>query len=123
MALVIIIFGVLMVIAGAWLVAQPAALFDLLRKHSEALALHVFAVVVRMILGALLVLSANDSLYPAAMEILGWVILAAAIMLAVMGRGNFKKLMAWALSLNASLQRIAGTASIGFGGFLVYAFS
>jgi hypothetical protein len=64
---------------------------------------------------------AAASRYPTAILILGWVSIAAATVLGVMGRPNFRRLMAWALGLAPSFGRIGGLAAILFGGFLIHA--
>jgi hypothetical protein len=44
------------------------------------------------------------------------------MILAVIGRNNFKRLMSWALSLLKPFGRVGGVAAVGFGAFLFYAF-
>ncbi|MBT2972078.1 MAG: hypothetical protein B6D72_12610 [gamma proteobacterium symbiont of Ctena orbiculata] len=122
MTYLIIIFGLLIVAAGLVILIKPEALFGLLRDNSDTLFLHIVAVAVRLILGILLVSESEASRYPVIIEILGWLSMIAAVVLAVIGRNNFKRLMSWALSLFKPYGRVGGALASLFGAFIVYAF-
>jgi hypothetical protein len=122
MTLSIIIFGALVCLAGLVILVNPEAVFGLLRKNSDKIGLHILAVVVRLVLGAFLVIQADTSKYPHVIEFIGWLSIIAAIVLAVIGRNNFSKLMAWALSKVKTLGRLSGLLATALGAFLVYAF-
>ncbi|MBX2838574.1 MAG: hypothetical protein KTR35_17075 [Gammaproteobacteria bacterium] len=122
MTLLIIIFGILMLIAGALLLVNPEILFRYLRNNIDNVAIHVIAVLVRLIIGVLLIIQSNQSRFPQVIEILGWIFIVAGIFLAVLGRHRFTKLLSWVLTNLKHLGRIAGVAAVAFGGFLVYAF-
>jgi len=122
MTLLIIIFGALTLLAGIVIVINPEVIFGILRKNLDKLVLHILAVVVRLVLGALLIYQSNISKFPFAIEIIGWLSIVAAIFLAVMGRRNFNRLMSWALSLSKPFGRVGGVFAVAFGAFLIYAF-
>lgn len=122
MTIFIIIFGLLTLSAGIIIIINPEHIFGLLRKHIEKLGLQVLAVAVRLVLGALLINQSSVSRYPLAIEIIGWLSLGAAIVFAVMGRNNFKRLISWALSLAKQFGRVGGAIALCFGAFLIYAF-
>lgn len=122
MTLFIIIFGTLICLAGLVILVKPETVFGILRKNSDKVGLHILAVVVRLLLGAFLVLQAGISKYPHVIEFIGWLSIIAAIVLAVIGRNNFSKLMAWALSKVKTLGRLGGLFAIALGAFLVHAF-
>ena len=121
MSYIIILFGTAIIIAGIIIVINPETVFGLMRRNMESLGLHILAVVVRIILGAALIICAAASRYPTAILILGWVSIAAATILGVMGRTNFRRLMSWALGLAPSFGRIGGIFAILLGGFLIRA--
>jgi len=121
MGYAIMVFGGLTLIAGVIIFFQPEIIFGILRRNSDTLSLHILAVVVRAILGVVFIGYASQSNYPLILDILGWVSLVAAVLLGVVGRSNFKRLMKWALGLSSSYGRIGGVIAILFGGFLVYA--
>ena len=122
MALLIIIFGALTLLAGIVIVISPEVIFGFLRNNLDKLVLHILAVVVRLFLGILLICQSNISEFPFVIEVIGWLSIVAAIFLAVMGRRNFNRLISWALSLSKPFGRVGGVLAAAFGAFLIYAF-
>jgi len=122
MTILIILFGALTSLAGILIVINPETVFGILRKNLDKLELHILAVVVRLVLGALLIFQADASKYPVAIEVIGWLSVVAAISLSVIGRQRFRRLMSWALTLAKPLGRAGGVAAACFGVFLIYAF-
>ena len=118
---IIILFGIATIVAGLIIVINPDTVFGLLRRKFESLGLHISAVVVRIILGAVLIICAAESKYPTAILIIGWISIVAAAVLGIMGRTNFKRLMSWALNVAPSFGRLGGLLAILFGGFLIHA--
>lgn len=122
MTVFIIIFGTLTCLAGIVILVSPEIIFGFLRKHSDEIELQILAVAIRLVLGAFLIYQAGASKYPFVIEIIGWLSIAAALFFAVIGRNNFSKLMAWALSLVKTLGRVGGVIASAFGAFLIHAF-
>jgi len=122
MTTLIIIFGALILLAGVVIVINPEIIFGHLRSNLDRLAIHILAVVVRLLIGALLISQSSLSKYPVAIEILGWLSIVAALSLAVMGRHNFHRLMSWALTFLKPFGRVGGIFAAAFGGFIIYAF-
>ena len=122
MTVLIIIFGALTLLAGIVIVINPEVIFGFLRNNLDKLVLHILAVVIRLVLGALLIYQSNISKFPFVIEVIGWLSIVAAIFLAVMGRRNFNRLMSWALSLSKPFGRVGGVLAVAFGAFLIYAF-
>lgn len=122
MTLLIIIFGALTLLAGIVIVISPEVIFGFLRNNLDKMVLHILAVVIRLVLGALLIYQSNISKFPFVIEVIGWLSIVAAIFLAVMGRRNFNRLMSWALSLSKPFGRVGGILAVAFGAFLIYAF-
>ena len=116
----IMLFGFTTAIAGIIIVINPDLVFGLLRRKLESFGLHILAVVLRIIIGVALIMYAEESKYPAAILVLGWISIVAASVLGIMGRTKFKRLMSWALSLKPYLGRIGGFFAILFGSFLIY---
>jgi len=121
MGYVILVFGTITLLAGVVILFRPDSIFSILRRHLESLSLHVLAVLVRVILGVVLIAYASESRFPIILEVLGWVSLAAAFILGVIGRSRFKSLMGWALGVASPFARVGGVFAVLFGGFLVYA--
>jgi hypothetical protein len=122
MSALIIIFGVLTLLAGLVIIVNPETLFGLFTRHIDEPWLHITAVVVRLVLGVLLIVQADVSRFPLVIEVIGWISIVAAVFFAVIGRDNFKRIIAWALSLQKTYGRVGGVLAVGFGAFLVYSF-
>jgi hypothetical protein len=122
MTYVIILFGLMTLLAGIVIVINPETLFGLLRRNADKIALHITAVVLRLIIGSLLILYADSSRFPLVILVLGWLSIVAALVFAVIGRANFLRLMNWAFSVANQYGRPSGLFAMAFGGFLVYAF-
>lgn len=123
MTIVILILAVLITASGITLIVKPLAISSFLEKNADRIELHVFAVAVRLLLGLALVYSAAASRYPVAMHWLGWIAVGAALVLAVMGRQNFVRLLSWGMQLVGPFGRIAGFIAAAFGAFLFFAFA
>ena len=122
MTVLIIIFGALTLLAGIVIVINPEVIFGFLRNNLNRLAVHILAVTVRLVIGVLLLYQSNISRFPLVIEVIGWLSIVAAIIMAMMGRRNFNRLMSWALSLSQPLGRVGGVLAVAFGAFLIYAF-
>jgi hypothetical protein len=109
-------------LSGLIIVVNPELIFGLLRNNLEKISLQVFAIGIRMVIGVLLIRYAGESKYPAIIEIIGWLSIAAAVTLSVIGRRRFLNLMSWAFSLLKPYGRVGGFFATAFGGFLVHAF-
>ena len=122
MSILIIVFGLLMLLAGMSLMTNPEIIIRVLRDNADKLWLHIGAVAVRLLLGALFIYQASVSKFPVTMEVIGWIAIFAAIIFTIIGRNNFKRLISWAFSLVEPFGRIGGVLAICFGFFLIYAF-
>ena len=122
MTALIMIFAALTLLAGIVIIINPEVIFGYLRNNLNRLVIHLLAVVVRLALGALLIIQSDLSRFPVVIEVIGWLSIVAALFLAVMGRYNFQRLMLWALSFLKSYGRVGGVFAAVFGAFLIYAF-
>jgi len=104
------------------ILVNPEIVFGFLRKYSDKIELQIIAVAIRLVLGACLIYQSDASKYPYVIEIIGWLSIVAAVFFAVIGRNNFRKLMAWALSHAKTLGRVGGLIASAFGAFLIHAF-
>lgn len=122
MTVAIILFGALTLLVGIVIIIDPEFVFGFFRNYMDKPVVHILAVVIRLILGAFLIHQSTISRFPLIIEILGWISIIAAVVLAVMGRLNFIRLMSWALSFSKPLGRVGGIIAMAFGAFLIYAF-
>jgi len=123
MTVLIIIIAVLIFVAGIVLLINPESIWGFLRTNINRTEIHVLAVLVRFLIGVLLLSQSNHSRYPVTIQILGLLSIIAAISLAVMGRGNFVKLMTWAVNTLKPFARVGGILALLFGAFIIFAFA
>lgn len=117
---IILLFGAAIALGGVLMLTKPDVIFNLFAKQTNSPGLHVFAVVVRIFLGVVLIIGASQSRFPVVLQVLGWLSIIAAFVLGVMGRTKFVSLINWALGIRSPLKRLVGIIAILFGGFLVY---
>ena len=83
-----------------------------------------FAVLVRLALGAALIVSAPDSRFPLVFLTLGWVAIAAAIAAALLGRVRLRRFVNWWVEwFSPSTARLWLLFAIAFGAFIIYGVS
>ena len=119
---VILLFALLIFVAGIIVLFDPEIIFGAIRGNLDKPGLQVVAIVLRLVLGILLIEYAPVSRFPLIIEIRGWLSSAAALTFMLIGRANFLRLMNWALSLLKPYGRIGGIFAAAFGAFLFYAF-
>ena len=122
MSILIILIGALILLAGLVIVLNPEIIFSFFQKNLDKLGLYVLASVLRIVLGILLITQSNLSKFPLVIEIMGWLSIIAAILLVIIGRRNFNRLMSWALSFVKTFGRVGGVLAMAFGAFLIYSF-
>ncbi len=120
MIYVVLLFGLLITISSVVVIVKPNYIYSVFTKYGDTLGLHVFAVIVRIILGVTLVIAASESKAPIIMEIIGWLLISAALLLSVIGRERFKGLIKWSVGISSITQRLMATVGILFGCFLIY---
>lgn len=115
----IALFGVLIILACAYGLADPQGLMRHIEKFSSVGG-YIFAIVVRVILGAAALMAAADSLLPVFLEIIGGISLIAAAVLLLIGKGRFSRLIQWVASFNSSFLRLWLVFGMLFGVAMVW---
>ena len=121
MQYMIITFGAVIAMAGLVMVIAPQMLLGMLQKNASKSLLFAFAVIVRLVLGALLIAYASKSAFPLTLQFLGWIAVAAAVAMLVAGRERLGRLIGWVISVASRYVRPAGILTVLFGAFLIYA--
>jgi len=103
------------------LIVKPVYILGIFAKYGETTGLHVFAIIIRIILGIALIMAAADSKYPIVLQISGWLTLIVVLVLSAIGRERFKSVIKWSLSMKPGFQRLMGFLGILFGFFLFHA--
>jgi len=98
----------------------PAQLLHAVRAAWRYPAAMYVAVMVRLTVGALLLLAAPHCRFPLAFQVLGWIAIMAALLLPVVGRGRIDRLLDWWSGRSTLGIRLWSLAGLAFGCFLVY---
>jgi len=90
--------------------------------NARATQLRILASVFRIALGAVLILGAYATDFPATVRAIGWIALFAGVVFLFVGSTNFEKMVSWALGwLTPALVRAAGMLGAALGTFLLVA--
>ncbi len=122
MITLIIVFGVFIFLAGLYLLVRPAKFIGQIEALGERAWVYALAIGIRAVLGLILIQQAVNSKFPLVIEVLGWISLVAAIILATLGRRRFTRLMFWIIGKARPIAPVGGFFAVLFGAFLVYAF-
>lgn len=117
----IILFNLFILAMAGFMAFRPRQFTETLLKLSEAVWLHVLAAAARIAIGIALILYADQSRFPLTLQILGWLAIFAGVILALVPRAKFIRLMHWAFERFARYTRIAAVFAVLFAGFLIYA--
>jgi len=120
MKIVIQLVGVLIILAGLIILISPAkfrSLFDNFTGQPR----YLFAIIVRIVIGTVLLLEAANLRFTIAMQVIGVISIVAAIALLLMGQDRMDRMIDWFLSkTNDNVMRIWSVFALAFGGFLIY---
>jgi len=122
MNVIIFLFAFVIAMTGIVLMVRPPVVMDFLESNSDKTWIYAAAIVVRGLLGWIMIQQSIHSKFPLIIEILGWLMLFAALFLMLLGRPRFTRLIRWLMSRLRQLSRLAGLFALVFGAFLVYAF-
>jgi hypothetical protein len=117
---VVLAFGIAVGVLSVWGVLAPDKMMKMVYGvvHQDW-GIH-FAIVLRLVLGAALVIAAPESRFPLFFEILGGIAIVAAVALLLMGRERLRKFVAWFERMPPAMIRVWLLFGIAFGAFLVY---
>ena len=110
------VFGVLIGMLGLLAPERFRSLFKLTTSQMRFLA----AIIVRLVVGALLWIAADELRMPQVMRFIAAISIFAAVGILFMGRERLDKLIDWWLSRPDGLLRLSALFATTFGGFLIY---
>ena len=116
---VIAFFGVLIILACSYGLADPPGLLKQIENFS-GVGGYVFAIIVRVILGVAALLAADASRLPLFLQIIGGLSLLAALGLLLLGRPRFVRLIGWVAAFNPAMLRVWLVFGMLFGVMLVW---
>jgi hypothetical protein len=120
--LLITLFGVLICLAGLVILIVPDQFRNAMNKWTGQ-PRFLFAVIIRVVLGAILLSEAATLKFPLAMKIIGAISILAAVVLLLIGQERMDRFIDWWLKQSDKLLRVSSVLAIAFGAFFIYAAS
>ena len=115
--------GCIFLLLGVYWLLNAETFYQFIESNYNNSSLYLPAVVLRFSLGVLLIVAAKESRYPRVIKVLGIFSIAAATVFALMGQDNFQSFLASIIPAFESYSWVGALLSLGFGGFILYAFS
>jgi len=123
MKLIIKLFGIFMLLSGISLLIKPEIILNWIEDNMESSSLYITAIVVRLVIGILFIITAKESKYPGVIKFLGYLFIIAGVILIFIGHEIFQDFINSLIPDFKPFAPVSGLLSMAFGGFLIYAFS
>ncbi len=120
MKIIIALFGVLICLAGLVILIAPEK-FKSVMNNWTGQPRFLFAVIVRIVFGAILLAEAANLKFPLAMKIIGGITILAAIAILLIGEKRMDRFIALWMRISDNVLRAWSILAFAFGGFLIYA--
>ena len=95
MTIIIAIFGLLIAALSVWGFVSPKRMIDKMLEYWHKPAGIYLAIGARVVLGVLFILAAPDTRWPIVFEVLGWLMLVAAVLIAILGKERLTRFIMW----------------------------
>ncbi len=122
MKTLIVLFGILICLAGFAILIFPVQFRNAMNKWTGQ-PRFLFAVIIRVLFGALLLSEAANLKFPLAMKIIGAISIFAAVVLLLIGQERMDRFIGWWMKQSDNLLRVSSVLAIAFGAFFIYAAS
>ncbi len=122
MKILITLFGVLICLAGLTILILPEKFKNIMNRWTGQ-PRFLFAVIIRVVLGAILLSEAANLKFSLAMKIIGAISILAAVVLLLVGQERMDRFIGWWMKQSDKLLRVSSVLVIAFGAFLIYATS
>jgi hypothetical protein len=116
----VLILGIIVLVLAARGMVSPGSLVSMVKNAMDQNYGMYLAVIVRLILGAALIIVAPVSRFPVAFNVLGWLTLIAAVGVIIVGRERIRGVIAWFAQLSNLMIRLWLMFGMAFAGFLIY---
>ena len=117
---IIVIFGALICLAGLVILIAPEK-FKSVMNNWTGQPRFLFAVIVRIVFGAILLAESANLKFPLAMKIIGGITILAAIAILLIGEKRMDRFIALWMRISDNVLRAWSILAFAFGGFLIYA--
>ncbi len=120
MKIIIALVGGLIFLAGLLILISPAKFRTLFNKFTGQ-PRYLFAIIFRILFGAILLWDAANLKFSFAMQVIGGISIVAAIVLLLMGQDRMDRMIDWFMSkFTDELMRGWSVFALAFGAFLIY---
>ncbi|NND45676.1 MAG: hypothetical protein HKN58_10155 [Xanthomonadales bacterium] len=116
----IAIFGMLMMVFSIAIIINPTAWAEAIVRFSQWRWFHPFEIVSRLAFGAAFLRWGSETAHPALMQVIGWVLLAVGLGLALTPPSQHRRFAAWSAGAFHKVFRPAGIGSLLFGAFITW---
>ena len=120
--IIIALFGVLFCLGGLTILILPEKFKNIMNRWTGQ-PRFLFAVIIRVVLGAILLSEAANLKFPLAMKIIGAISILAAVVLLLVGQERMDRFIDWWMKQSENVFRVASVLAIVFGAFFIYAAS
>ncbi len=117
--IIIALFGVLICLAGLTILIVPEKFKNIMNRWTGQ-PRFLFAVIVRVIFGAILLSEAANLKFPLAVKIIGAISILAAVVLLLIGQERMDRFIDWWMRQSDQVLRASSVLAIAFGAFLIY---
>ncbi len=120
MKIIIVLFGALICLAGLVILIAPEK-FKSVMNNWTGQPRFLFAVIVRIVFGAILLAESANLKFPLAMKIIGGITILAAVAILLIGEKRMDRFIALWMRISDNVLRAWSILVFAFGGFLIYA--
>lgn len=117
----LIAIGILICLLSVAAVVQPTRLLEVARKLTIGTSLRLFAFVIRVLLGVLLILVAPTTEFALTLRVLGTLSIASGVLVLILGNEGIQRIVDWALRQGPAAVVVGGIIGVVLGAFLIYA--
>ncbi len=117
--ILIALLGVLICLGGLTILILPEKFENIMNRWTGQ-PRFLFAVIIRVVLGAILLSEAANLKFPLAMKIIGAIIILAAVVLLLVGQERMDRFIDWCMKQSENVFRVASALAIVFGAFFIY---
>lgn len=118
---IVALFGFFIIVLASFLLIQPTASIEYIRKKVTSNLWYIFAIAIRLVMGTLMYIIADQTRYPLTIAILGITTFLAGVFLVLISRPRVEKIILWFIDRFSMYVRIVAVGAISIGAFLIYA--
>ncbi len=119
MKTLIALFGALICLAGLAILIFPEKFKNIMNRW-RGQPRFLFAVIIRIVFGALLLSEAANLKFPLAVKIIGAISILAAVVLLLVGQERMDRFINWWMKQSDNILRVSSVLAFALGAYLVY---